>query len=151
MTKNAVNKNTLALLALLCLMITACSGLFATDKTLSREFRNEASDSDLAVFFTPRSDNMTVALKNVGYSFMTNLSVSFECITPEETITEIYTIGNLKAYFNKNLVVPINYYKCTKLTISYTFIPMPDGGMGFSTSRNFIDPINPVENTFKLK
>lgn len=134
-----------------CLLISGCSGLFATDKKLSRDYLNEKSDRDLSVFFTPKKDNMTVALKNVGYSFMTNLSVLFECITPDETITEIYSIGNLKAYFNKSIVVPIDYYRCSKLTLSYTFIPMPDGGTGFSASRNFIDPINPVENTFKLK
>lgn len=150
--ENHLNKYVkIFIVIVLSLLLAACSGLFATDKSLSEGFRRDVGDRELSVYFNPMKDNITVALKNVGYSFMTNLTVAFECAQDNQTVTEMYTIGNLKSYFNKKLNVPISYYQCNKLTMKYSFIPMPDGGMGMDVDRNFIDPVNPVENTFNLK
>lgn len=151
MKKIINNLNSLFAILLICIFLTACSGLFVTDKKLSGTFNRGVSDRELSVFYNPNKDNMTVALKNVGYSFMTSLSVAFKCVKEGETVTQMYTIGNLKAYFSKNLSVPMNYYECQHLSVNYSFIPMPDGGVGMGSDRNFIDPVNPVENTLVIK
>lgn len=151
MKKIINNYSSLFIIIFISIFLTACSGLFVTDKSLSGKFNRDISDRELSVFYTPNKDNITVALKNVGYSFMTGLTVAFKCVKEDETVTQMYTIGNLKAYFSKNLSVPINFYECRQFSVSYSFLPMPDGGFGMGSDRNFIDPVNPVENTLIIK
>ncbi len=136
------------------LFLTGCAGLFATNDKLSDAYPLAASDGNMTVFYDPGPAVINMAVKNTGSAFMSNLSVAFTCVMPKKTDTRIYSLGNLKPYFNKKLTVPAVFADCVSFTAEYTFLPYADGGFinDGSIDNGFQRiPPNPVEGVIVFK
>lgn len=117
--------------------ISGCAGVFATDDKLYDMYSSSVSDSNLTFFYSFSDTEVDVAIKNTGNAFINNLSVSFYCSRSGKVDTRIYSLGNLKPYFNKTLKVPFKIGMCDTLSVGYVFIPSKDGG--------FIDDIRSTD------
>lgn len=127
----------------LCMVcMHGCAGVFTSDDKLLETYSLSVSDNNMTIFYTPAPSNTNIAIKNTGNAFMNNLSVSFTCTENGNANTIIYSLGNLKPYFNKTLSVPFIISKCNLFTVGYTFTPYKDGG--------FIDNNRTTNNDFNF-
>ena len=142
-------------LFLLCFAIIfclcGCSGIFATDRNLSEAYPSAVKDKNMTLYYNAGATIIDVAVKNTGSAFMNRLSVAFICTMPNGATTQIYSLGNLKPYFNKKLTVRASLADCSSFRAEYTFIPSADGdwtdnGKGFRKV-----PVNSVEGVIAFK
>lgn len=128
-------------------------GVFATDTNLSDSYTSVREDSDIAFFYTPNATGLSAAVKNIGNTFMTGLSVTVTCGMVRGSDASYYSIGNLKTYYNKKLSIPLDIEKCLSITVGYSYIPQADGVFFNNSNINMVPqaPVNPVEGMFILK
>lgn len=148
-------KNNLYIYSILFILINnSCIGYFATTEKLSYEYSHTANDENLTLFYNYNNTFMNVAVKNTGTSFMRNLNISFNCISDSKTNSKLFSLGELKPYFNKTIKLIVDFNECAYFTAEYTFLPIKDGD--FIDNRikttNFVkSPVYPVEKVIILK
>ena len=146
------------IITLIFLLITGCSGIFISSNNLSKDYRYKQNNQELNVFFTPNKNQLNIAIKNMSGIFMSNLTISITCDDNRDKTTSIYSLGNLKEFFNKTLTVPVNYDSCKSIILNYTYNPAPYSYSNIMTDdyhkRNV--PVSPyildsIKGTIKLK
>lgn len=141
---------------LLCaaLLLWSCAGVFATDDKLYNTYSSSVSDNNITVFYTFSPEVMNIAVKNTGNAFINNLSISFVCTEIGKSNTLMYSLGNLKPYFNKAFTVPFAVGRCNTIVAEYYFTPSKDGEFidNNNINGNFEHiPSNPIHGTLTIK
>lgn len=149
-------KNKLLLLCIfLSVIFTGCAGSLFGSNNLSDKYDSYRGNSDIEIYYNTDNNYMPAAIRNVSNTFMTNLNIAIECIKTTETLTSIHSLSNLKTYFYKELIFPVDYSSCNSIVLKYIYYPQADAGFAFEDRRDYFNysaaPSIPVEDEIVLK
>lgn len=149
-------RNKLLLLCLILpLALTGCAGNLFGSSNLSEKYDSYRGNSDIEIYYNTEGKYMPSAIRNVSNTFMTNLNIAIECVKKDETLTSIHSLSNLKTYFYKELIFPVDYSSCSSVILKYIYYPQADAGFAFEDRRDYfnssIAPSIPVEDEIVLK